>query len=432
MTTINNNNDGAASQHGVATIVHRRSRLHLAFLGIFLTAACKLGEIMTSSNTNVATSTVVKKLLFRVKVEAEEKKKKYGLAELLPDLPVELRIEHIQDHTRRNHFEHLASVHLSETPTRTAGKWVKKPPSLAKRASPELLRCLAEERQGICYNDGDKSEDEYTKSRIRLLVKGALNNSRGILKGYDPYVWESNDEAYAVFPLGNGTSELRQALEGRRIIIVGDSLNRQWAQALKCELEHVYGYDTVDVQFCETCDFPVRAALKRCLGNATSRDYVVFNFGHHQDPGKRGVGARWRQVYKALMARALRELKTRLGHLPPSHVMFRTTSIRHFLAGKGDWKSNSSQAGGLEANMNAKWDDYGGMNPDQPIQNLLGISMVGADSNFSVMDVSPLTLARADSTLDGSHFCMPGPMEEWTRMLFYRIVQNEKNTADRI
>jgi hypothetical protein len=55
MTTINNNNDGAASQHGVATIVHRRSRLHLAFLGIFLTAACKLGEIMTSSNTNVAT-----------------------------------------------------------------------------------------------------------------------------------------------------------------------------------------------------------------------------------------------------------------------------------------------------------------------------------------------------------------------------------------
>jgi hypothetical protein len=131
------------------------------------------------------------------------------------------------------------------------------------------------------------------------------------------------------------------------------------------------------------------------------------------------------------MARALRELKTRLGHLPPSHVMFRTTSVRHFLAGKGDWNSNSSQAGGLEANMNAKWDDYGGMNPDQPIQNLLGISMVGADSNFSIMDVSPLTLARADSTLDGSHF-MPGPMEEWTRMLFYRIVQNEKNTADQI
>jgi hypothetical protein len=42
------------------------------------------------------------------------------LAELLPDLPVQLRIERIQDHSRRNHFEHLASVHLSDTPTRSA------------------------------------------------------------------------------------------------------------------------------------------------------------------------------------------------------------------------------------------------------------------------------------------------------------------------
>jgi hypothetical protein len=96
------------------------------------------------------------------------------------------------------------------------------------------------------------------------------------------------------------------------------------------------------------------------------------------------------------------------------------------LADKGDWNSNSSQAGGLEASVDAKWDHYGGNHPVQPIQNLLGISMVGTNSNFRIMDVSPLTLARADSTFDGSHFCMPGPIEEWTRMLFYRIVQNEK------
>jgi hypothetical protein len=68
----------------------------------------------------------------------------------------------------------------------------------------------------------------------------------------------------------------------------------------------------------------------------------------------------------------------------------------------------------------------------QPLQNLLGISMVGTQSNFSIMDIAPLTLARADSTSDATHFCMPGPIEEWTRMLFYRIVQNGKNMTDQI
>jgi hypothetical protein len=58
--------------------------------------------------------------------------------------------------------------------------------------------------------------------------------------------------------------------------------------------------------------------------------------------------------------------------------------------------------------------------------------MVGANSSFTIMDVLPLRLARADSTFDGSHFCMPGPIEQWARMLFYRIVQNAKDTTGKI
>jgi hypothetical protein len=85
----------------------------------------------------------------------------------------------------------------------------------------------------------------------------------------------------------------------------------------------------------------------------TGLPYVVFNFGHHQNPGNRGVGDNWRQVYEAVMVRALRELKTNLGHLPPSHVIFRTTSVRHFSAGKGDWDRSSLQVGGLEASVDA-------------------------------------------------------------------------------
>jgi hypothetical protein len=108
--------------------------------------------------------------------------------------------------------------------------------------------------------------------------------------------------------------------------------------------------------------------------------------------------------------------------------MVRTTSVRYFVAWKGDWNSNSSQSGGLEANMDAKWGHYGGNNRVLPIQNILGISIVGANSTFTILDVSPITLARADSTFDGSHFSMPGPIEEWTRMLFYRILHNENKT----
>jgi hypothetical protein len=448
--TNTNNNNRAASKDVKATIAlfdapRKWRRLHyVVFLGIVLTFLHEIGQIMTTSKTMWEASAVVnKKLLTREKGDEVTIDENYSkiLAELLPDLPAELHIENIQDHTRRNHFAHLASVHLSDTPSRAAGRWVKQPPSLATRASPELLQCLAEEKQGNCYTDDDKNETEdslkYKASRIRLVVKDSLNNSAGILKGYDPYVWESHDEAYAVFPPGNGTSELRQALKGRRIIIVGDSLSRQWAQSLKCELKHVYGYDTVDVQYCKAHDMREFAGgkLKECLRRAkraTLRDYVVFNFGHHQDPGKPKIGPRWRQAYKALMLRVLPDLKTWLGHLPPSHVIFRTTSVRHFLAGKGDWNSTLAQAGGLEASMDAKWDHYGGQYISQPIQNLLGISMVGANSNFSIMDVSPLTLARADSTFDGTHFCMPGPIEEWTRMLFYRIVQSEKETTDKM
>jgi hypothetical protein len=98
----------------------------------------------------------------------------------------------------------------------------------------------------------------------------------------------------------------------------------------------------------------------------------VFNFGHHLDPSKPKLDAGWRQAYEATMTRALHELKTRLGHLPPSHVISRTTSARYFLSGKGDWNTNSSQAGGLEANVDAKWEHYGGSTPSKFTRDLHG------------------------------------------------------------
>jgi hypothetical protein len=78
-----------------------------------------------------------------------------------------IELEHIQDKGGRKHFEHLVGVHLSDSPTsRTAGRWVEKPPAtLAKPASPELLKCLAaKERQGICLDAANLTfKDSFAK-----------------------------------------------------------------------------------------------------------------------------------------------------------------------------------------------------------------------------------------------------------------------------
>lgn len=49
--------------------------------------------------------------------------------------------------------------------------------------------------------------------------------------------------------------------------------------------------------------------------------------------------------------------------------------------------------------------------------------MIGTESNFGILDTSTLTLARADATYDLTHLYLPGPMEYWNRMLYYRILQ---------
>jgi hypothetical protein len=161
-------------------------------------------------------------------------------------------------------------------------------------------------------------------------------------------MWESDDEAYATVAAGNGTSELSQALDGRTIFLIGVSLNRQWAKSIRCELDHVYGYKKVRVLYCLARDFPRGIPLARCLGPVKSRDYVVFNFGHHQDPSNPAYLDHWREGYNQTMERALSALKIKLGHLDPSHIIFRTTSVRHFWAGRGEWNTNSSQVGGHE------------------------------------------------------------------------------------
>jgi hypothetical protein len=68
--------------------------------------------------------------------------------------------------------------------------------------------------------------------------------------------------------------------------------------------------------------------------------------------------------------------------------------------------------------------DFWGTHLAQPEQNLIRIDMVSKQSNFQILDASPLVLSS--HATDGSHFCyLPGPMEFWSHML-YRILQEQK------
>jgi hypothetical protein len=250
---------------------------------------------------------------------------------------------------------------------------------------------------------------------------------------HDPYVWEGTGKLHQVLSsLHYNGNQFRNILSQQRIFLLGDSLTRQWGHAMRCEMIHIFNHTkeqahdrirTLEWNNGKTKVF--RASLSKFLKLMRSRDYLVFNFGHHMDPGKRRMKYTWTTKYQQTIKTALRELKTsNSSRLHPSRILFRTTTVRHFRAGQGDWNTNASNIGGTEPENNARYEEFGGNNQAQPLQNLMALNIIGTESNFGILDTSSLTLARADATFDGSHMCLPGPMEYWSRMLYYRIFQD--------
>jgi hypothetical protein len=333
--------------------------------------------------------------------------------------------------------DHLMGVHKARFPSLAAGQWIdptspsgKKHPLLPSggatknRYTEAHLECLAVEHQGNCYNQSALTQKEG-KINIRLngMRAGTLQNSPGILNANDPWVWVSEDPAYKVIDYDD-TDLIRSVVENRTIYLVGDSLTREWSQQMRCEFAHNLGLSEDAVQYQKggfSAAPPSQLRIWLLLENATARDYLIFNFGHHLDPAKPGMEHTWRRKYVNTMKGFL---SLSFAPIPSSHVFFRTTSVRHFLFEQGDWNTNSSIFGALQPNNVAGWGDYGGNHPAQPLQNLIGISMVLNQSNYGILDTSPLMLSRADATFDGSHFCLPGPHEFWSRMLYYRILQH--------
>ena len=133
------------------------------------------------------------------------------------------------------------------------------------------------------------------------------------------------------------------------------------------------------------------------------------------------MGVDWQPKYIEVLKDALKQID--FGKIPDDHVLFQTTTVRHFLRNEGDWNTNSSKAGGSKPNIQAVWINYGGNLPEQPTQNLLAFDTILRDTRrgFKILDTSPMMLARGDASFDGSHICIPGPMTYWSRMLYYQI-----------
>ena len=59
--------------------------------------------------------------------------------------------------------------------------------------------------------------------------------------------------------------------------------------------------------------------------------------------------------------------------VPDSKIFLRTTTVRHFLKGAGDWDTEYFKSGIVEPNMDGQLSHYGGSRPEQPLQNLIAV-----------------------------------------------------------
>lgn len=328
-------------------------------------------------------------------------------------------------------YESYMNVHKSEFPAKAAGEWINRPYQ-NKQPSYEHLQCLKQEVQGNCYEP-----DKYPKGlRDKHIVRA---NSPGILSAADQLVWESDISEYKVISensIDAYKERINKLLNNRRIYFIGDSITRQWYKTMFCELVHVLGMSVAQVQYklvymeipeldSDLRGFPFTQASET-FRQASKYDFVVFNIGHHYGAN---FGKNWPQKYEQALERLL---TINFGPIPDEHIFFRTTSIKHFLSGLGDYHTETFKVGKTEPNMNAKWETYG--EQELPHQNLIAFDIIMNQKHrgIQILDTSPMTLARSDASYDGVHLCTPGPMEYWSRMFYYQIEEKTRTESEAV
>ena len=340
-------------------------------------------------------------------------------------------------------FDREMGVLHSEFPSTEAGRWERADDSrdwLTTNVSAAHLQCLERERQGDCYHE-NVMENGDSKSRAVMKLKYTLRNGDDALSGRNDWAWRGRGEPYLTY--GGSRSDLMSELvdftERRRFFIFGDSLSRQLAQSLRCTLDHKLGAKATGlVEYCpvtKSSHREVDSCMQRLYAAAGQDNVVVVNYGHHIDPAKSEALRNpespgfWERQFKDATHLWLRAFEGCVNQkkCKPENVFFRTTVVRFFQRGNGDWDTNhtSKACGATGPNATAQWRDLGGLYPAQPRQNELLLDELKT-SPFQVLDVAPVHLARADATFDCTHVCLPGPVDTWVAMLFHRIFNKKK------
>jgi hypothetical protein len=127
-------------------------------------------------------------------------------------------------------------------------------------------------------------------------------------------------------------------VKGRQFVLIGDSLTREWFHTLHGEFEHVLKLEKDDIKHLRCFSGPFdEKKISEFLAEATDRDCLIFDVGHHTAPGNLGMEKTWRQNHAAHAMNQL--LSSACAPTPDKQVFFRTTAVRHVHAKSGDWNS---------------------------------------------------------------------------------------------
>jgi len=327
---------------------------------------------------------------------------------------------------RRDDIRFATAVHNSPAPVARVGLWVRANQRdwLTTGHTDAHLKCLNQEFQGNCYANG--GQGSYKSSRYNFMHRAGshLKNSQGALVGRVDYAWREHagsEAAGRLYREWSGPpaalrSELQHLLGADgRVIVYGDSLSRQLAKTLECTFTHKLNI-TGRVVFRQW-------NLGGRLGQDTRpSDFFVLNFGHHLDHGA-GDGSHRLEKRGWTSAFADLEKKIEAKEVTADRVFVRTTQVRFIRRDSpGDWNTTAGMlCGELAPTPSATWSQYGGQNPSLPAQNLVLLELLDS-TPYQVLDLAPISLARADLTFDCSHNCLPGVQDTWASVLAQRMI----------
>jgi len=336
----------------------------------------------------------------------------------------------VEPNFRRDDLSFAATVHNSPAPVARVGSWVRANAQrdwLTTGHTDVHLKCLDQERQGNCYeNGGQGSNTEDRSSRYKFMHRAgsSLKNSPGALVGRVDYAWREHAGSEATGRLYREWSGppaalingLQQVLGAHgRVIVYGDSLSRQFAKTLECTFAHKLNITGRVVFRNWNSGGP--------LGHDTRQsDFIVLNFGHHLDHGAGDVThIREKQGWTSAFANLDKKIEEK--EVIADRVFVRTTQVRFLRRNSpGDWNTTAGMlCGEVAPDSSAAWSQYGGQSGSLPAQNLVLLKLLDS-TPYQLLDVSPISLARADLTFDCSHDCLPGVQDTWASVLVQRMI----------